>query len=650
MQFRLKDLTLGLRQGDIPIPLANVHYFWGQMGAGKTSIARLIDYCLGGNIELTPALQNEFVGAKLSISLRDADIEIERQRDASQVFASWGNGDDATQVILPARDAAGEKIPGTGVENLSDLIFWLSGVKAPRVRRSKVKHDSGSGRLSIRDLLWYCYLDQDEIDSSFFHLDENAHPFKRLKSRDVLRFVIGFHDERVAEIEAELDQLRGERQATEASVESLGAALRDVGVGSEIEIFGRAEILEAKAADIQGEIVVARRPDAQRPTAHAVDGLRAEALRLGKLIAEIDAALDDLRTAKDRDQRHLNELETLFIKVNRSVSARAILSNVAFHSCPRCTQLLPDRAPGDCSVCGQTEYADRTAEADVSIIERDAKTRIAELRDIIVRHDKAREKLSRDRDALMGEKARIERERNELSVSYDSAYLANMVTKERERAALLQEAANLKSLMRLPQTLDRQRERIGIIQGQEEKLRAALKEARAAAESDATNLTLLKDYFLDCLVRSGIPGITRSDKVEISATTFYPEILGPTAEDPTVTSFATISSGGKKTLFKTCFAIAVHRLAAGIKAPLPDVLIIDSPMKNISERENRAQFKGFYNMVYELKAGELSDHQIILIDKEFAPPLKELGVDVVSRHMRPDDNKNPPLIPTYRGK
>ncbi len=50
------------------------------------------------------------------------------------------------------------------------------------------------------------------------------------------------------------------------------------------------------------------------------------------------------------------------------------------------------------------------------------------------------------------------------------------------------------------------------------------------------------------------------------------------------------------------------------------MLIIDSPMKNISERENREQFKGFDNLIYQLKADEFKNTQFILIDKEYMPP------------------------------
>ena len=72
-------------------------------------------------------------------------------------------------------------------------------------------------------------------------------------------------------------------------------------------------------------------------------------------------------------------------------------------------------------------------------------------------------------------------------------------------------------------------------------------------------------------------------------------------------------------------------------------------MKNISERENREQFEGFYRMLYELKLSELASTQMIFIDKEYSPPPEDLGIAVMSRQMRPQDPSCPPLIPYYQG-
>jgi hypothetical protein len=655
LEFHLTSLVLAFKKETVVIPFGEVSYFWGQMGAGKTSIARLIDYCLGGSIELSPALQNEFVSATLKLKLKKGELELERARETNTVIAKWGVKDEAIQAAIPARDAAGEVVPGTGVENLSDLIFWMSSITPPRVRQSKLRADSETKRLSMRNLLWYCYLDQDEIDSSFFHLD-NSNQFTRLASLDVVRYVIGYHDEHILDLEAQLDSLRGERMATLASIESLSRVLRDVGVESEIEIHATVRELREAAERISAEITVQRTLSvADRTTEHAIERLKSQAQSLSHKIASLDDAVSELLRAKDRDVRHLNEIETLSLKFRRSQSARAVLAGVQFHSCPRCAQPLPERSDDVCTVCGQTEYDDIPGSADDALVQRDIKSRMEELREIIGRHEKASSALRRDRDALELEKRRVERERNEASESFDSAYLSSMLGKERERSAILQQADSLEAMARFPQMLEAQRQKVNEIQAREIGLRAKLRETREAAEKDATNINTLKDLFLDCLVRSEVPGISAEDTVEIRPNTFLPELHSPGLADNTVASFSTLSSGGKKTLFKCCFAVAMHRLAVQVGAPLPELLIIDSPMKNISERENREQFKGFYNLIYQLKTDELQGTQFILIDKEYTPPPRDLKLRVNSRHMKPidpskpDDRENPPLIPYYRG-
>jgi hypothetical protein len=96
-----------------------------------------------------------------------------------------------------------------------------------------------------------------------------------------------------------------------------------------------------------------------------------------------------------------------------------------------------------------------------------------------------------------------------------------------------------------------------------------------------------------------------------------------------------------------------HRLATESGATLPELLILDSPMKNISERENREQFERFHRMLYELHTEEFPATQLVLIDKEYFPPEDNIGLEVHERHMQPNEpgesNPHPPLIPYYLG-
>jgi len=650
MKFNLASLKLSLRRADELIEFSTLSYFWGQMGAGKSSIARLVDFCLGGVIQLSPALQAEFVSATLTVELERATVTIERARDASDVFASWEDDQGPYSVVIPAREANGEVVPETGVETLSDLIFWLSNINPPRVRKSKVKVDSKIVRLSLRDLLWYCYLDQDHIDSSFFYLEESAEFYMRLKSRDVIRYVIGYHDERVADLEADLDQLRANRTARVASIDSLSKALTEVGIESEAQVAEREASLRAAITKVDGELAGLRTGRREAQTTHATDELTKLARGLGVEIARLDLDADELGAMRDRHVRHRNEIDMLGLKFRRSAESREILGDVAFSACPRCSQTLPTRAAQCCDVCGQEDLVALADPGEVAALEADIASRRAELKDAIAAINGNLAKMRARRAGLLQTKDKAESDINRALAEQDSAFLSMSLLRERERAALEAELASIAWLLRLPLLLQQQREALAQIVALEQAKREALKEARTKAEADRTSLDRFAGYFLDCLVLSGVPGIQLNDHVELNPPDFYPAILSADPSDLTRSTFTSLSSGGKKTLFKCCFALALHRIAAQLHAPLPELLVIDSPMKNISERENKAQFEGFYRMLYQLNAGELRKTQFVLIDKEFFAPSPDLAAGVTNRHMQPDSEEHQPLIRYYRGK
>jgi hypothetical protein len=232
---------------------------------------------------------------------------------------------------------------------------------------------------------------------------------------------------------------------------------------------------------------------------------------------------------------------------------------------------------------------------------------------------------------------------------YDSAYLSSILVREKRLSQINQEIDGLNEISRLPEKADELNKEAIKLNAEEQQLREELKEARDKAQADTSNLEQLKKLFLDCLLKSKLPGIESSDTVAISAPSFLPEVSSESSGDLATTSFANLGSGGKKTLFKACFALAIHILSSKNDAILPTFLIIDSPMKNISERENRAQFEGFHEFLYRLSQNELLDTQIILIDKEFCSPPEDLDIDINARHMMPDSEEHPPLITYYRG-
>lgn len=659
MKFRLIDIDLAFKKQRESIRFDDFTYFHGQMGAGKSTIARLIDFCLGGHLgesEMTPALQTEFVSANLSLEIGEVSISLERHAYSNEIRARWNTEGEGFEILIPARVPDGEVLPDTGVEVLSDLVFFLVGKEPPKVRRSKVKEDSELTRLSLRDLLWFCYLDQDSMDSSFFHLELDGDPWKRLKSRDVLRFLVGFYQEQVAEIETKLEQKRIERLKCEAGSVAIKEALNSAEIGTETELAAKRKELISQIQAVETVIADARN-QANTLRSHAMETLQAHARSLTQQLGELTDASLAIKDIIAKDKSHKNELLSLSSRYRRSQSAREVLSGVDFMDCPRCSKSLPIRAEDVCPVCGQLHTSDYGGGLDEKAAEKDLEARVQELSDLISRHEFQLQKTERIyRDTAM-EKALIDEELNKVSQQYDSVYLSAALEAEKRRAALQQQLLDLKKIEFLVQKIADLSARVVVLLSEEQKLRFDLRQARELAERDTKNLGRLKHLFLDCLLRSKIAGFFPSDVVEMRSPHFLPEISSAGAGDLAVTSFTNLGSGGKKSLFKCCFAVAVHRLAVEINALLPEVLIIDSPMKNISERENREQWIGFHEMLYDLAQGELSSTQFIVIDKEIYLPADSFSRGFKDRHMRPNEegldptlNLFPPLIRYYKDK
>jgi hypothetical protein len=280
----------------------------------------------------------------------------------------------------------------------------------------------------------------------------------------------------------------------------------------------------------------------------------------------------------------------------------------------------------------------------------DTKARAEELEARINLQSDEAKRFRRLRQDLVAEKSVVDNDLSQALQAYDSTYLASALALEKERARLLQKAVDLRQIEALANKIERLQKESIRLSGREAVIRAELKIARAKAEQDTSNLDLLKTLFLDCLLRSRLHGFLADDFVEISSPNFLPQVYGRNTGDMVRTSFANLGSGGKKTFFKCCFAVAIHRLAARVGAFLPRVLIIDSPMKNISERENPDQFAGFHEMLHELAESELKGTEFIVIDKEIFRPREGSVLSFQERHMKPDDMENPPLIRNYRGK
>ena len=162
------------------------------------------------------------------------------------------------------------------------------------------------------------------------------------------------------------------------------------------------------------------------------------------------------------------------------------------------------------------------------------------------------------------------------------------------------------------------------------------------------NFYRLERNFLDAVVAVGIPGISDGDRVVIDRDKLIPTIW-PTGNETSAYSFFTAGSGGKKVLLTICFAIALHQTAAQAGLPVPSLLMIDTPLKNITPDINPEIVRNFYAYLYRLMSSDLRGRQIIIIDQMLVKPDEGRNFEFESRLMTRDNPNWPPLISYYKG-
>jgi len=642
MRLELERLVLEFRQSTEVIEFPRVSYFYGKIGSGKSSIARLVDYCLGGHVDWTPALQKEFVAATLDLKVNDIPLTLRRDHGANRIIAGWAEGESQLEVSVPAKAPDGIVIPDTDVEVVSDLIFYIAKVTPPKVRRRKGAPEEHLERLSLRDLLIFCYLDQKTMDNSLFRLDSDNFAIQK-KSVDAIRYLLGYHQERLAELETKLQTLREQRLARQAGADALAVALKEAGFEDVMSLEAHIERTKADMDNARRAAALARAGRTELP--HAVDSLRKKARSLANEVASNENAASELKVQLESLTRHENELQMLSVRFQRTAAARSIVGGVDFKSCPRCTQSLPPRPQELCAVCGQPEHVTNAGESlSQEVLNQDIKSRQLELRETVSRMQTQLSRIMRRIREMGEDKAQTEHALDVQMREYDSVYMSQALEHERAVVTLEQKLNNLLHSRKLPDVLEEQRRLAEELAGDETKTRLQLDDARKTAYRDSRNILRLGELLLESLIRIGFPDVSPSFSVKIDPNTFDPQVMLSETGDPVFLSFANAGSGGMQALFKTCYALALHRLGREIGSELPNLLIIDTPTKNVSSKENPEVVKAFYEYVYELADGELKNTQFVIIDNEFTAPPLNVEFDLTVRHMMNGSKEFPPLV------
>lgn len=644
MKVRLRHLVVRTRRTTEQINFSDVVTFLhGPVSTGKSTVARLVDYCLGGELERTPAIQQEFVAVELALVLGDYDCTIERAADDTQsVRLTWsGSGDDIGSVNAPLSPQA-DPLLDAEVYNLSDLIFYLCGVTPIKVRQRSRDPDSPLIRLSIRDIWWYCYLDQIHLDSSFFRLED---PFRGRKSQDAMRFFTGLHSERLSQLEAELFRTIDEQRSKREAVQQIRSFMNRFELGSELDMASQLQAAEEELAAAER-----RRTELERTRSaqtHPTDLLRDALRRLSTEIESIRQAVSESEGSIAEQRALRAEFITAKTKAARADQAARVLEGVQYQRCPECGTDVSDRPTDDerCRLCGSAHPDDATATPlELEALRRDLNERIDQIADSIARRERESPRMMRQLQQAEQRKAALDRQLQEGLARYDSAFVESIRGVEREIATLVERIRSLRGLQQMPQAINELEEHAGALQGRIDRLRSSVNEERDRLRAADANIAAIAAEFKRIMLSVSFPGVSEEDEVVIDPRNWKPTVVHGKQE----WTFWDSGSGGKKTLFNVCYALAIHAVALERQMPVPGLLIIDSPTKNISEDENPELVQSLYAEIYRLARGQHGRRlQFLLIDSDLISPGAELQ-GFLERRMA-GEPEAPSLISYYIG-
>lgn len=644
MIIRLKRLTVRTQQEIELIEFSpSVTFIHGPIGKGKSTVARLIDYCFGGELERTPAIQQEFVSATLSVDLKDNDCTFERgANDTQAVRVTWSRGADDLGSVNAPLDAGDVPLLEPSVFNLSDLIFHLCDVEPIKVLKRSRDPDSPMIRLSFRDIWWYCYLDQTHLDSSFFRLED---PFRGRKSQDAMRFFTGLHSERLSQLQADLYRTIAEQQGSREAVSQIRGFMSRFGFGSELELVSQIENVDRDLISCRDK---KRTLEAERSESiHPTDTLR-------ERIRGLSHAVFDLRDAIYASEETLNEQAALRaefitakIKTERAAQSGRVLDGVDYLNCPKCGADVSERPRTEdaCRLCGTAEDAiERPSSVHSEVLRHELNDRIDQIADAMARRKQELRRSQRKLMSVEADKKRLDRELEAELQRYDSSFVESVRGVDREMATLEERRRSLVRLQEMPRAISELEEQAGSIQGKIDVMRSSIDAERSRLKAGDANAQAIAGNFKALMLAIRFPGVSEDDEVVLDPRNWKPTIVHEKQE----WGFWDTGSGGKKTLFNVCYALAVHEVARERGLPVPNVLVIDSPTKNISDDENPELVQALYREIYRFameSAG--SGTQFVLIDSNLVYPDGELP-GFTHRRMAGEPDA-PSLISYYDG-
>jgi len=572
MKIRIKLLSLtliGSRKNYIISFRDGFNYITGHTSTGKTSILEMIDYALGAKdhksyIEIGSTCSH----VELVLLLGEEKFKIRRQLfdfKAAVVVEMW-NEEKRRFLFYNHYEIDSPKNP----RSLSAFLIDKLGLTDITI--------SGQS-LSFRDIFKYCYLKQTEIDDEDI-LGEKSWE-KDFKRKATFEIIFNIYDKTLEEFKRSLGEKVDEVEKLNIQLSGIQDFLASVDIANLLECTTIEKGLREEITKLQTQLVSIKKSDSLASP---------EVISMRDKIIRFKNELDILMQAEIDQAQYLRKLKLLYNQYASEINKKelAVQGYLSFNQyeflfCPNCLRPLSRQINGEaCCLCG-SEKSDDTGE--LFLIKKEIATlkrKSNELIKFTEVEDKKYDSIARKISDLKRSLNEAEVELLQLSKDYTNPNMEQIEFLNYEIGRVNRKIFELDKDMKMFQEVERYQQ--------------IIKDKNTSIQNLRNNIKILTDDVVD---KEALFRRLSQEYEEILEKMEYPKLSSAFIDNKRYLPYVRgrkyddIGSQAGVTLITIAYYMAILVIGSSPEYYHPNLLLIDSPRKNLGAQELNSEIEEF---------------------------------------------------------
>ncbi|MDQ0719228.1 hypothetical protein QF049_000489 [Paenibacillus sp. W4I10] len=560
----LNKLILVGREKNYVVPFSSgLNIIFGDSDTGKSSILNLIDYLLGASeVAIYDEIEMHGRYALLEVNLNNQIYTIKRDIfDPNALIEVYKETIEHMDQVFPKEYGPHSRKEGPA-GYLSEFLLEALNIPRVKLKQAPSKEDSKMSTLSFRDILKYCFMDQDEVGNKDILDQKNFSVFT--KNKETFKFIHNLLDDKITLLQEEIGEKNRVKQSISQQFTIISSFLREAQLESTESLEEKSLQLAEALNTVDSEMTM---------ITHSMKSNNEQDEELRKLIVNKQSHLDELSMSKmykntqlEQNLRLKKDYRQDIEKLKASLEVIRKMPNHESHhvNCPICESELK-----------ASRFNELFSHYDSTAIEQ-------EIKSLKNREKELSALIEQDREAILRFIATIENEKDDIrrakeildlkTQEFVSPFIAQRDLLNTRRGEITEEVKRIEYLLKLRKQVNDLTIKSDQLIEQIDELNEKLELLKANAPSVEGVLGNIGDLLNDFL--TSIP-IRNAYGISISRNTFLPVVREK--------DYSKLTSGGLRTLVSVGYLISILRNSLGNQTNFPSLVMVDTVGKYIGK-------------------------------------------------------------------